>query len=259
MEVFMAFTYSVQLYSVRTVLQQDPLGVLNRLKSMGYFGVEGFGNFSFSSSDVNYGLSDSGLRIVGYHTPWANVQDDKLDYTIRYFREIGNKYVIIPSLPEECTKTIDAWKRTAEKFNVLSKKLQNEGMILGYHNHYTEFRKIDGQMPFTVFFDNTDPAVVVQMDNGNAYEGGADVMALLRKYPGRARSVHLKPYSKDPGLGPIIGKDDIDWKEYLHWCRDHGRTEHYIVEYEREDILPQMEGVDLCIKSLREMEKTGKI
>jgi len=61
----MAFTFSVQLYSVRTVLQQDPLGVLHKLKSMGYSGVEGFGQFVFSSSDVNYGLSDSGLKIVG--------------------------------------------------------------------------------------------------------------------------------------------------------------------------------------------------
>jgi len=192
---------------------------------------------------------------VGYHTPWANVQDGKLEATIRYFRDIGNKYVIIPSLPAECTGSIEAWKRTAEQFNALSKRLKDEGMILGYHNHDTEFRVIDGQIPFTVFFDNTDPAVVVQIDNGNALSGGADVMALLRKYPGRARSVHLKPWSKTGGYAPIIGKDDIDWKEFLYWCRDKGGTEHYIVEYEDEKAHPQIEGVDLCIKALKEMEK----
>ena len=255
----MAFSYSVQLYSVRTVLQQDPLGVLQKLKNMGYVGVEGFGNFSFSSYEVNYGLSEAGLRIVGYHTPWAYVQDDKLESTIRYFKEIGNKYVIIPSLPEESTGSIDGWKRMAEKFNAVSKRLKDEGMTLGYHNHYTEFKEIDGELPFTVFFDNTDPAIVMQMDNGNAMVGGGDVMTLMRRYPGRARSVHLKPYSKEKGYGPIIGEDDIDWKEYLHWCRDQGGTEHYIVEYEREDVHPQLEGVDLCIKALKEMEKAGKI
>ena len=255
----MAFTYSVQLYSVRTVLQQDPLGVLRQLKTMGYSGVEGFGSITYSSYDVKYALSDSGLSMVGYHTPWDLVQDDKIESTIKYFKDIGNKYVIIPSLPDDRTNSIEAWKRSAEKFNLISKRLQDEGMILGYHNHHTEFKEIDGQVPYTVFFDNTDPAVVVQMDNGNAMYGGADVMAILRRYPGRARSVHLKPYSKSGGYSPVIGQDDIDWGEFLHWCRDNGGAEHYIVEYEHEETHPQLVGVDLCIKALKEMEAAGKI
>ena len=255
----MSFTFSVQLYSVRTVLQQDPLTVLGKLRAMGYSGVEGFGNFNFSSSDVNYGLSDSGLKLVGYHTPWAYVQEDKLESTISYFKAIGNRYVIIPSLPDECTNSIDAWKRSAEKFNAISARLKAEGMVLGYHNHHTEFKEIDGQLPYTVFFDNTDPSIVMQMDNGNALCGGADFMAIMSRYPGRAQSVHLKPYSKSSGYTPVIGQDDIDWKEFLHWCRDEGGTEHYIVEYECEEAHPQMEGVELCIKALKEMEGAGKI
>ena len=255
----MAFTYSVQLYSVRTVLQQNPLQTLYQLKKMGYSGVEGFGGFNYSSSDVNYALSETGLKAVGYHTPWAYVQEDKLESTIKFFKGIGNKYVIVPSLPEECTKSIDDWKRTAEKFNAMSKRLQGEGMALGYHNHASEFKTLDGEVPFTVFFDNTDPSIVMQVDNGHVMAGGADLMAVMRKYPGRARSVHLKPYSKSSGYAPIIGQDDIDWAEFLHWCRDNGGTEHYIVEYEHEAAHPQMEGVELCIKALKEMEAAGKI
>ncbi|MDR0312455.1 MAG: sugar phosphate isomerase/epimerase [Treponema sp.] len=255
----MSFTYSVQLYSVRTVLFKEPLHTLHELKRMGYIGVEGFGNFVLSASDIKYGVAETGLKIVGYHTPWSLVQDDKLESTIKYFKEIGNKYVIVPSLPAECTNSIDAWKRTADKFNELSKRLQVDGLMLGYHNHASEFKMIDGELPFTVFFDNTDPSVVMQMDNGNALSGGADLMAIMKRYPGRARSVHLKPYSKSDGFAPVIGKDDIDWKEFMHWCRDSGGTEHFIVEYEEEKVHPQMEGVDLCIKGLQELEAQGKI
>jgi sugar phosphate isomerase/epimerase len=118
---------------------------------------------------------------------------------------------------------------------------------------------MDGQLPFTVFFDSTDPAIVVQMDNGNALSGGGDVMAVMRRYPGRARSVHLKPYSKERGSAPIIGEDDNDWAAFMQWCRESGGTEHYIVEYENDQAHPQMEGVDLCLKALREMEKSGRI
>ena len=255
----MSFVYSVQLFSVRTVLQQDPMGTLHKLKAMGYGGVEGFGPFKYSASETSYALSDAGLKLVGHHTPWAMVQDDTIQSTIDFFKAVGNKYVIVPSLPKDSTGSIDAWKQMADKFNVISKRLQEEGMILGYHNHHTEFVEIDGQLPFTVFFDNTDPAIVVQMDNGNAMHGGADVMAMMKRYPGRARSVHLKPYAKAGGYSPVIGQDDIDWGEFLHWCRDQGGTEHYIVEYEHEETHPQMVGVDLCIKGLKDLEAAGKI
>ena len=255
----MAFSYSVQLYSVRTVFQRNPMETFRQIKRMGYSGIEGFGNFVYSSSDVNYGLSETGLKIVGYHTPWEYVQSDRLDATIRYFKEIYNKFVIIPGLPEDCTSSIDAWKRTAEKFNELSKRLGEEGLVLGYHNHASEFQAIDGQLPFTVFFDNTDPAVVMQMDNGNALSGGGDFMAMMKKYPGRARSVHLKPWAKKGGYAPVIGEDDIDWPEFMHWCRDKGGTEIFIVEYEDEEAHPQIEGIELCIKGLKGLEAAGKL
>ena len=255
----MAFIYSVQLYSVRTVLQQNPLQTLYQLKKMGYSGVEGFGVFNYASTDVNYALSETGLKLAGYHTPWAYMQEDMLESTVKYFKEIGNKFVIVPALPDECTRSIDDWKRTAEKFNFISKQLQNEGMALGYHNHTSEFKTLDGEVPFTVFFDNTDPSIIMQVDNGHVMAGGADLMEIMRHYPGRARSVHLKPYSKSSGYAPIIGKDDIDWAEFMHWCRDKGGAEHFIVEYEHEEAHPQMEGVELCIKALREMEDDGTI
>jgi sugar phosphate isomerase/epimerase len=235
------------------------LGTLKKLKAMGYEGVEGYGNLSYSPSDINNALSDSGLKMIGYHTPWELVQDEKLESTINYFKAINNKYVIIPGLPDECTNSINAWKKTAEKFNAISKRLQETGMYLGYHNHYIEFIEINGELPYTVFFDNTDPAIVVQMDNGNALHGNADYMAIMKRYPGRAKSVHLKPYSKTRGYAPVIGEDDIDWKEFLHWCRDNGGTEHFIVEYEDEKTHPQLVGVDLCIKALKEMEASGRL
>ena len=146
-----------------------------------------------------------------------------------------------------------------EKFNKISKRLQSQGLSLGYHNHGSEFHTLENQLPYTVFFDNTDPSIVMQMDNGNAMSGGGDVMAMMKRYPGRARSVHLKPYSKEGEFGPIIGKDDVNWPEFIHWCRDKGGTEVYIVEYEDEKSHPQMEGVELCINALKEMEAAGKI
>ena len=256
----MAFDYSVQLYSVRTAMEEDPMGTLRKIKDMGYVGVEGYGAFP-AVDDVKRAMSETGLKIVGYHTRWPLVQDDQIDATLKYFKDIGNKYVIVPMLPAEETVTIADWKNFADKFNKINKRVQAEGMILGFHNHAIEFTEVDGQVPFVVFFENTDPSIVVQIDNGNGMRGNCDVMAGLRKFPGRAKSVHLKPFSKsaERGFAPPIGEDELDWKEYLYWCRDIGKAEHYIVEYASENLHPQMVGIELCIKNLKAMEAAGKI
>ena len=42
------------------------------------------------------------------------------------------------------------------------------------------------------FFGNTRADVVMQLDTGNIYHGGAELVRFLRKYLGRAQLVPLK-------------------------------------------------------------------
>ena len=255
----MGFDFSVQLFAVRDLFAKDALSVFHQLKDLGYIGVEGYGPLSIPPDNLNNYLLETGLKLAGWHIPFELLLNDNLQPTIDYLKNINNKYVIVPWLSPEYSGNIDSWRRTAEKFNELSKILKNEGMTLGYHNHDFEFNTIDGKLLFTEFFDNTDPDIVVQMDNGNAMSGNGDVMTLIKKYPGRFKSVHLKPYSAKDGYSSIIGEDDTDWKTLLHWYRDFGGTEHYIVEYEDEKTHPQIVGVELCLKALKKMESSGKI
>jgi sugar phosphate isomerase/epimerase len=103
----------------------------------------------------------------------------------------------------------------------------------------------------------------MQYDNGNSLSGGADIdtAGIIRKYPGRAVTVHLKPYTpslaKDDlhaGFRPLIGEDEIPWDEFFQACETVGGTEWYIVEYES-DAYPPLEAVDRCLQALRAMGK----
>jgi sugar phosphate isomerase/epimerase len=71
-----------------------------------------------------------------------------------------------------------------------------EGLQTGYHNHAIEFQPFEpgGELPWDTFFGNTNPQVIMQFDTGNALHGGADALPFLKRYPGRAKSVHLKEY-----------------------------------------------------------------
>jgi len=261
--------FALGLYSVRKSLSEDMPGTLKTVAELGYEGVEFFGGFTHEAEVVKKALLNTGLAIAGWHTPWSEVQPERISETIAYFKTIGNKNVIIPGLPAGMLATRDACIETAGKFNAIAAELDKHGMRIGYHNHESELPFFPGtpDCPFTVFFDHTDPSVIVQMDNGNALCGrGAGVLSLLRRYPNRYRTVHLKPYSFEKGavehaagFETMIGEDDIPWMDFMNLCKTVGGTEWFIVEYESEKMYPELEGVERSLKALKEMEASGLI
>jgi sugar phosphate isomerase/epimerase len=136
----------------------------------------------------------------------------------------------------------------------LAEKLKAEGMRTGYHNHSAEFQRINGEMIWDIFFGATSPDVIMQLDTGNAMHGGAsadEVLEFIRKYPGRAITVHLKEYSATNDKA-VIGEGDMKWKEFLSLCETVGGTEWYIVEQESY-AYPPLKCVELCLKNLKKM------
>jgi sugar phosphate isomerase/epimerase len=248
----------LQLFSVRHDLDKDLQGTLQAVAEMGYEGVEFFGFPSHPAGELRALLDECKLACCGWHTPFELVQDDKIEETIAFNKELGNRYIIVPGIPDEFRRSRNDWLKLADFFNGLSKKLSSYGMVTGYHNHHVEFAPLDGEQPWDTFFGNTDKQVVMQLDLGNAVLGGADVVSILEKYPGRAITIHLKPYSfeagkDDPHLGfrPLIGEDDVPWPDIFRLC-ESGGTEWYIVEYES-DAFPPLEAVEKCLAGLKKV------
>ena len=247
----------LELFSVRHELAADMPGTLKAVAAMGYEGVEFFGNFTFTADEIKAALEAAGLVVCGWHTPWDALSCENFDATVAYFKTIGNTRAIIPGLPGEMTDSIAAWLDTAAKFNAMAPKLAKEGIQLGYHNHASEFFLMDGQRPWDAFFGAVSTDIIMQLDNGNALSGGGDSIEILNMYPGRAKTVHLKPYSKEKEFATMIGQDDIDWQQFFALCQSTGNTEWYIVEYECEDLYTPMEGVKLCMEAICDMKGKG--
>lgn len=239
----------VQLYSVRQDFDQDPKGTLEAISKMGYEGVEFAGNFKHDVKQLAAWLNEFGLKCCGWHIPFDLVQDDKLEESIEVCKTLGCGYAIIPWLN---AGTIAEWEERAAFFNTLADKLAKHGIVTGYHNHAHEFVAIDGKLPWDVFFGNTKREVSMQLDVGNAASGGADVVSVLKAWPGRAQTVHLKPYSKVGGYEPLIGEDDQPWAEISKLCEETQGTKWYIVEYECDGIAA-LEAVDRCLKAWKAM------
>jgi sugar phosphate isomerase/epimerase len=243
----------VQLYSVRKECEKDLEGTIKAVAKMGYKGVEFAGYYGRDAKTLKKLLDGVGLKCCGTHTGIDTLLGGELQKTIEFNQTIGNKFLIVPSLPEKYRGTRKDWQKAAQLFNELAEKVKPYDMRVGYHNHGIEFTPIDGELPWDTFFGGTKKQVVMQLDTGNAIIGGGDPVVFLMRYPGRAATVHIKPFSKAKP-NALIGDDELPWQEIFKLCETIGGTQWYIVEYES-DAYPPLVSIEKCLEALRRWGK----
>jgi sugar phosphate isomerase/epimerase len=242
----------IQLYSLREDCKKDLPGVLKAVAKMGYDGVEFAGYHNFSAPDLRKMLDDLNLKCCGTHTRIETLTGDELKKTVEFHQILGNKYLIVPMLPVEMRNSIAACKAAAKRFNEIAEQIKPQGMLTGYHAHDCDCKPIeDNVMPWEVLCENTGKDVVMQLDTCNATKGGADPVALLKKYPGRAGTLHLKEFSENKAP---IGEGSVNFKAVLDYVRNFGGTDWYIVEHEQYQTTP-LQDVEKCLVNLRNLLK----
>ncbi len=239
----------LQLYSVRDQCAKDLPGTLAAVAKIGYQHVEFAGYYDRSAKELRQMLDDNGLKACGTHTPYESVQGDKLKETIEFNHVIGNRFLIVPWMEG---KSKQAWLEHAKLFNEISAKVRPEGQFVGYHAHAHDFEKFDGESAWDIFFGNTKPEVIMQLDTSNCRDGGADPVAVLKQYPGRARSIHIKASGGGPEA--VIGEDKVDWPAVFAWCESQGGTQVYVVEHES-----SKDPVDAARRNFEALRKMGKV
>ncbi|MFN4227709.1 MAG: sugar phosphate isomerase/epimerase family protein [Candidatus Ratteibacteria bacterium] len=243
---------AVQLFSVRQDCEKDLYNVLKEVAKIGYEGVEFAGYYNRLAEELKKMLDDLNLKVAGTHIRIDTLLGDELKKTIEFNKIIGNKYLIVPALPEEMRCSKERWIETAKLFNKISEQVRKEGMFVGFHNHAVEFQKIDGEYPWDIFFKNTISEVVMQLDTGNAMKGGVkpeELIDIIKRYPKRALTVHLKEFSSKNDKA-VLGEGELNWKEFIKVCKEIGNTEWYIIEQESYAYTP-IECIKKCYENLK--------
>ncbi len=241
----------LQLYSVRDDMGKDPLGTLTQLAKIGYKHVEhaNYINrkfYGYSAKEFRKVLDDLGLKMPSGHTVmgkdhWDVAKKDFTDawkYTVDDAAVMGQKYVISPWMDESMRKTYDDYLRYLDVFAKSGELCQKSGMKFGYHNHWAEFtEELNGMKLFDIMMKNLDVnKVVMQLDIGNMYIGGAKALDVIGKYPGKFELIHVKDEiavnTAEKYESAILGKGIIPVKDVLDICRKTGGTKVFIVEQE---------------------------
>jgi sugar phosphate isomerase/epimerase len=244
----------VQLYSVRQQCASDLPGTLSALASIGYRGIEFAGYYECSAKSLRQMLDERNLVACGSHVPCEAILSDNLAATIDFNLALGNQFLIVPWLSGN---TRQDWLTKAQLFNEVAAALKPHGLFVGYHSHAHDFNWIDGETTWDIFFNNTAPEVVMQLDTGNCTEGGVDPLAVLKKHPGRAASIHLQPHGGGDAEA-IIGQDQVDWRGILDFCKCDGSTSWFVVEHDTsKDSMETVRRHFEAVTKLLDYEKNG--
>ena len=203
----MALSVAVQVYSVRDFAKEDMRGTLQKIKDMGYAGVEFAGLYGLPANEVKAMCAELGLVTVSAHVPFADMRKD-CDKVLNYYAEVGCRYIVVPYLSEADRPGADGWEKTIADISEIGKKAHEKGLTLLYHNHDFEFIKIDGKYALDILYD-TIPADYLQTEIDTCWVnvGGEDPASYVRKYAGRCPVVHLKDFhgEKSEDMYELIG------------------------------------------------------
>jgi sugar phosphate isomerase/epimerase len=243
----------VQLYCVRDEMGKDPLGTLKQLAEIGYKNVEhaNYVNrkfYGYTAKEFKKIVKDLGMKMPSGHTVFGKQHwdadkktfTDLWKHTVEDAAEMGQQFVISPWLDETLRTTYDDLLKQMEIFNKNGELCKKSGMKFGYHNHHFEFsEKLNNMTVYDIMLKNTDPSLVMQqLDTGNLYNGGAKAIDIVKAYPGRFESMHVKDEILAPAGGhdkyesTILGAGVVSVKEVIDLGKKSGGTKHFIIEQE---------------------------
>lgn len=243
---------ATQAWCVRKQMKDDIPGTLSAVAQLGYEGIELENAFGKSGAEWRKHLDAAKLKVCGFHHSLPELRGDKLQASIEFNQAIGNRNLIIRSLPRDVYTSTDLLAKTVAEVNEIAEKLKPHKLRVGYHNHTTDFNKFGSNYWWNLFADLTVKNVILQFDTGNASEmEGVNVYDFLKRNKGRTVSMHVKPFSKK-SPNAYLGDDELDWKQIMSIVESVGGIEWYIIEYEREGA-PPLEALKDNLARLKKM------
>lgn len=220
----------IQLYTVRREFGNDADGTLARLAKIGFKEVEFAGYPQGTAHAVRAMLGRHGLTAPSSHVGLSAIRGD-WDRTLDQAATIGQRYVVVPSVPSNQRQTLDDWKRLAALFNRGGETARAKGIQLAYHNHDFEFVPIEQRVPYDLLLAETDPQLVaLELDLYWMTKAGHDPLTWFARWPGRFPLVHVKDMDATPLRSfAAVGKGTIEFARIFRQAKQAG-MKHFFYE-----------------------------
>ena len=234
----------LQLWSLRAMARTDPKAMLEFTRAQGITHVETAGLYGTVEQTAEL-FRNAGIRATSMHVGMDDFKKNP-QKVIADAKALGVRYVGTAWYPHQgAFKESDARQAIAD-FNAVGKTMKDAGLQFFYHNHGYEPQPFGDGTLLDLMIRETDPELVkFEMDVLWTWLPNVDPVALIKKYPGRFKLMHIKDMK--PGvprgslsggipdsLKSVIGQGQVNWTEVFKAAKADG-FEHYYLEDETTD------------------------
>lgn len=248
-------------YTFRNSLQKNMVATLDTIKALGITDMEFSNLFGKTAADIRKLLDERGMKCSSFGVSYGDALNKTAEVG-QNAKTLGAQFVRVAWVPHDGPFTLDLAKKTVADFNLMGRKLKADfGLTFCYHNHGYEFEKYETGTLYDYIVQQTDPQYVsFEMDILWTFFPGADPAALLEKYPGRYKLMHLKDLRKGvtgnlSGGTPVendvaLGTGQLNLPAILKAAKKSG-VEHYYIEDESPSYATQVPQTIAYLKKLK--------
>ena len=184
----------LQLYSIRSAMENDFFGSLEKVKAAGYNCVEFAGYGGHTAATIRKELDRIGLEAFSTHLG-ADQLVNHLGEVASFSKELGLSWVVCPGYQlntvADCQTISDILVNTAKKLNPL-------GIRVAYHNHHRELAVLDGEVIFNRILKNTAGVKIhAEVDTCWVQYADVDPVAFIDRLEDLAGPLHFKDINKN--------------------------------------------------------------
>ena len=242
--------FAVQLYSLRHHIEngEDLLNILEKVKALGFEGVEFAGFQGLPAETLKAKLDACGLKCVGAHMGLNDLRPENIEATLDFMQTLGSDIVGIGGADTRTETTLTEVTDVMGKADEIAAK---RGMKVYFHNHTEEFQPpLFAEKPGTIF-ERIKAACHVQIDTYWSFVAGQDNYTLITENKDRIVTLHIKD-----GVGhtPMaLGEGENDLAAVVRAAKDAG-IEWLVLE--NDDPVP--DGLSDVARSMKWLQANAK-
>ena len=225
---------AAQLYTVCdfTKTPGELAKTLAKIKAIGYDAVQVSGICEIDPEELRRMIEGEGLICCATHEKPDTILSEP-EAVVEKLGKLGCRQTAYPHPSGVKLDTLDDVKAFAARLNAAGKVLHEAGLVLSYHNHHIEFRRVEGRLILEVIYEETSPEYLQgEPDTYWIQNGGGDSVDWCKRLKGRLPLLHLKDYVVGPDNKPTfaeVGSGNLDWHAIVAAAEESG-CQWFIVE-----------------------------
>ncbi len=222
---------ALQLYSLREEIKADFTRTVDEVAQLGYTGVELVSYGNLDAASANTALRNAGLAVAGMHALRERLRHE-FNRVVDEALLLGATEIVCPWWPPEEFITVGVVEQIGRELDEIGSRLHEHGLLLSYHNHRAECRRLEGRPILSWLMGAAAPRNLgLELDVYWAHVGEYEPSKFLYEQGDRVRLLHMKDEK-------VIGDGPVSFDVILEAVEKIGSVEWYIVEQETFDEAP---------------------